>query len=190
MSRALPGSPKAWPLSRLLHGPSQAAPPVFRLVIASSFFVVATYVAFQKKLLPPAVSKLVAKLYFWPTLPITVGMRHGNLWTDIDATLSVGVAPTFLSVTPSQLRERGVRGVINLCDEFKGDSSAYKKHGMEELWLPTLDHFEPGLGDVKEAIVFIEKHKKRGQKVYVHCKVSPGLYIAVGTLQMTPHPRY
>ena len=42
-----------------------------------------------------------------------------------------------------------MRGVINLCDEYRGPKSEYEKLGMEELRLKTVDHFVPSLEDLK-----------------------------------------
>ena len=36
-----------------------------------------------------------------------------------------------------------VRGVINMCEEYKGPTSKYNELGIEQLYLPTTDHFEP-----------------------------------------------
>lgn len=41
-----------------------------------------------------------------------------------------------------------VRGVINLCEEYKGPLKKYKNIGIEELHLPTTDHFEPSVEDL------------------------------------------
>ncbi len=41
-----------------------------------------------------------------------------------------------------------VRGVINLCEEYKGPLRKYKDIGIEELYLPTTDHFEPSVEDL------------------------------------------
>ncbi len=35
--------------------------------------VVGTYVLFQLHLLPKEISRVVAKVYFWPTVPISIG---------------------------------------------------------------------------------------------------------------------
>ncbi len=35
--------------------------------------VVGTYVSFQLKLLPKEVARVVAKVYFWPTVPFSIG---------------------------------------------------------------------------------------------------------------------
>ena len=59
-------------------------------------------------------SQLLVQIYFWPTLPFTFGLRARNLWTKIDDTVIVGVAPVGLSVSPVNLRSMNVRGVINM----------------------------------------------------------------------------
>jgi len=41
-----------------------------------------------------------------------------------------------------------VRGVINLCEEYRGPLRKYKELGMEQLYLPTTDHFEPTVEDL------------------------------------------
>ena len=138
-----------------------------------------TYVAFQKKLLPKKVSRVAARVYFWPTLPITFGMRWGKLKTQMDETVMVGVAPVGLGISPAQLHTLGVRAVINLCDEYRGPVEEYARLGMEELWLPTVDHFEPSVSSLREAIEFIEGHRVKKHLVYVHCKAGHGRSAAV-----------
>ena len=69
--------------------------------------------------------------------------------------------------------------MINLCDEYKGPVDKYNRLGMKELWLPTVDHFEPSLGDIQRAVNFIHKHKKQGDRVYVHCRAGHGRSAAV-----------
>lgn len=61
-----------------------------------------------------------------------------------------------------------------MCDEYPGPVSAYRQLGIKQLRLPTTDHFEPSLQALEEATRFIEKHYKRGEKVYVHCKAGHG----------------
>lgn len=141
--------------------------------------ITSVYVAFQKKLLGKKTSKVVARLYFWPTIPFTIALRWGNLVTKMDDTLLVGVAPVGWRVTPQSLHHMGVRGVINLCDEFRGPQRKYANLGVEELWLPTIDHFEPSVEDLCTAIQFIERYKARGERVYVHCKAGHGRSAAV-----------
>ena len=133
-----------------------------------------TYVLFQKKLLPLPVSKFVSKIFFLPTFPITAILRLGNYWTKVDDTLFLGCAPMGFLGHPKELHKIGVRGVVNMCYEYSGPTSYYEKLGITQLHLPTCDHFEPSVANIKTAIEFIEHHKKRGEKVYVHCKAGHG----------------
>jgi len=36
-----------------------------------------------------------------------------------------------------------------MCQEYAGPTRKYKKLGITELWLPTVDHFEPSVQDLK-----------------------------------------
>jgi len=89
------------------------------------------------------------------------------------------VSPAYLGVRPHRLYDSGVRGIINLCDEYRGPTHAYGALGMEELWLPTVDHFEPSLASLKAGVAFISRFKERNRQVYVHCKAGHGRSAAV-----------
>lgn len=65
------------------------------IAFASSAFV---YILFQKKLLSKRISKIVSKLFFLPTFPITVLMRYGNYWTIIDETVILGKRRTYILI--------------------------------------------------------------------------------------------
>lgn len=108
-----------------------------------------TYVLFQKKLLPKPVSKVVSKIFFLPTFPITALMRLGNYWTTLDDTAYLGCAPMGIAGHPKQLHKLGVRGVINMCYEYEGPKDAYAALGIKQLHLPVVDHFEPSLGQLQ-----------------------------------------
>ena len=142
------------------------------------------YLLFQKKLLPKPISKVAAKIFFWPTFPITAALRIGNYWTIIDDTLILGCAPMSLLNHPKMLKQIGVNGVINMCDEFSGPTDDYLMLGMTQLRLPTIDHFEVSVKQLEEAIKFIEQHKKQGKKVYVHCKAGHGRAASVALCWM------
>merc|ERR1719367_795088 len=86
----------------------------------------------------------------------------------------LGVAPVALLGHPGQLHRTGVRGVVNMQDEYAGPEEEYEKLGIKQLWLPTLDHVEPSLEDLKAACLFIEKFRQRGERVYIHCKAGHG----------------
>jgi atypical dual specificity phosphatase len=133
-----------------------------------------TYFLFQKKLLPLEVSKVVSKVFFLPTFPITALMRLGNYWTKIDDTLILGCAPMGFLGHPDELYKLGVRGVVNMCYEYPGPKASYARLGMKQLYLPTVDHTEPRVEQMKEAVAFIKFHKDKGEKVYVHCKAGHG----------------
>ena len=140
-------------------------------VIASGALI---FFLFQKKLLSKKLSKIVSKIYFLPTFPITILMRLGNYWTVIDDTLFLGCAPMGLLGHPSQLHKLGVRGVINMCYEYNGPKGYYSALGIKQLHLPTVDHFEPTVSQMAEAVRFIQEYKNKGEKVYVHCKAGHG----------------
>merc|ERR1712146_483677 len=122
-----------------------------------------------------------ARLFFWPTLPFTLLRRAytNNLGTPFDNTIAVGVAPVALLGHVDLLHEQGYTGVINLCEEYKGPQVEYKKKRMTQLYLPTVDHFEPAVEDMEEAVSFIDDQKKMGGKVYIHCKAGHGRSAAV-----------
>lgn len=69
--------------------------------------------------------------------------------TRIDDTVVMGGAPFGFVDYPDRLyNDFGVRGVINLCEEYRGPLRKYKELGMEHLYLPTTDHFEPTVEDL------------------------------------------
>lgn len=136
---------------------------------------VTIYVLNQKHLLPKPMSKVVSKVLFWPTIPITVSRRIGKWTTEVDDAVLIGGAPFGFMKYPKKLAEQfHVRGVVNMCDEYRGPVSAYQRLGIEQLRLPTVDHFEPSVEDLKRAVEFIRKHESQGNKVYVHCRAGHG----------------
>lgn len=66
-----------------------------------------------------------------------------------------------------------------MCEEYRGPVEKYKRLGIEELYLPTTDHFEPELEDLFSAVKFIKKFEKAGERVYVHCRAGHGRSAAV-----------
>ena len=123
----------------------------FPLFIKKSFLVAfgavsVLYFLNQKHLLPRPLSAVVSRLLFWPTLPITFSKRRGKWITVIDDTVVMGGAPIHLLNYPEILhKEYGVHGVINLCEEYRGPIHEYQRLKMEQLYLPTTDHFEPSV---------------------------------------------
>jgi len=66
-----------------------------------------------------------------------------------------------------------------MCAEYEGPILSYKRLGVRQLWLPTIDHFESSDDDLKRAVSFISEHKALGKKVYVHCRAGHGRSAAV-----------
>jgi atypical dual specificity phosphatase len=145
--------------------------------------IVALYILNQQHLLPRGLSSVVSKTLFWPTLPITLSKRLGRWTTQVDDTVIMGGAPIGWLNVPKKLHEKyGVKSVINLCEEYKGPTRQYQKLGIRELHLPTTDHFEPSVQDMKTAVEFIRQHhdnKDDMGRVYVHCRAGHGRSAAV-----------
>jgi atypical dual specificity phosphatase len=138
------------------------------------------YVLNQNHLLPRPLSAIVSKVLFWPTLPITASKRMGKWMTVMDDTVVLGGAPFgFLHIPERLYNKYRVRGVINLCEEYRGPMSQYLRLGMRQLHLPTTDHFEPTVDDLESAIDFIAQYQKHGDRVYVHCRAGHGRSAAV-----------
>lgn len=170
----------------LLENFSHIAP--FILMAAASI-TGCLYVLFQKKLLPRPISRIVSRLFFYPTFPLTLLMRLGNYWTVMDDTVILGCAPLGMLGVPQKLHDLNVRGVINMCNEFSGPEKAYERLGMKQLRLPTDDHFEPNVSDFQDAVAFIKRFKVKNEKVYIHCKAGHGRAASVAFCWlMSEHP--
>ena len=141
--------------------------------------IVALYALFQKHLLPHWLAKIVSRIFFLPTFPITALLRLGNYWSEIDETILLGCAPMGFLRHPQELYRLGVRGVINTCYEYAGPCSAYRNLYMKQLRLPVVDHCEPTVEQMIEAVAFIEYHCERKQRVYIHCKAGHGRSAAI-----------
>lgn len=143
------------------------------LLRSAAIATITLYVLNQKHMLPMPISRVVSKALFWPTLPITISRRIGKWTTVVDSTVVMGGAP-FGGYPERLAKQFNVRGVINMCDEYSGPISSYKRLGIEQLRLPTVDHFEPSVEDLKKSVAFIQKHEHQGGRVYVHCKAGHG----------------
>ena len=142
------------------------------VVIGGAFAL--TYLLFQKKLLPLPVAKVVSKILFFPTFPITALLRLGNYWTEVDETVILGCAPMGFLGHPEQMKRLGVTGVVNMCYEYPGPVEQYKKLGITQMHLPVVDHTEPSPDIMMKAVDFIKEQQQQGGRVYVHCKAGHG----------------
>ena len=93
-------------------------------------------------------------------------------WDVIDDTVVMGAMP--LPQHAAKLCALGVRGVVNMCEEYAGPLAAYGEAGLTQLHLPTIDFTAPNYEDVVRGVAFIREHAERGEKVYVHCKAGRG----------------
>ena len=116
--------------------------------------------------------RIVARSLFVPTLGwnMLLGRVLGvrSWWDRVDEHLVLGALPLARDVPG--LRDEGVTGVINTCEEYAGPVAAYEGSGIEQLRLPTIDFTHPSLESVQQGVAFIEKHAALGDSVYVHCK--------------------
>ncbi|PRP87637.1 hypothetical protein PROFUN_04664 [Planoprotostelium fungivorum] len=138
---------------------------------------------YNKKKLPIESARVVGKLSFWPTVPFTmarllIGLRR-NWWDQVDQGVYLGGVPVVYFDHVGQLHSLGVRAVVNLCDEYEGPVEEYKKRDMQQLHVPTVDHFEPSVDTLKKTVEFINEHRNKGESVYIHCKAGHGRSAAV-----------
>jgi atypical dual specificity phosphatase len=116
------------------------------------------------------------RLTFWPTyvwhrLRRSLGL--GRSWLcEIEPNLYLAALPTSRDV--EGLARRGVRAVINTCEEYRGPVARYRQHGIEQLHLPILDYAEPSPEQVERALAFMREHVGAGSGVLVHCKAGRG----------------
>lgn len=96
------------------------------------------YMAFQLHLLPKKLSKIVSKVFFYPTLPLTYWTRRHAYWTQLDGKVIFGVALLEPLQHVEMLHSKGVRAVVNLCDEYSGPLRKYDKLAIVQLYLPTI----------------------------------------------------
>ena len=68
---------------------------------------------FQRKLLSHGMAKIVSKMLFYPTFPVTVLLRLGNYWTEVDETVFLGCAPMDCLGIPDSLY--GISKINKLC---------------------------------------------------------------------------
>jgi len=143
--------------------------------------ILAAQLLFQTGLLPINVARVVGRLFFIPFLPFTMITTRwrGNWWDKVDEKVFLGAVPLTLIGHVDALYKLGVRAVINLCDEYAGPISLYEKKGIKQLYLPTVDHFEPSIEDLEKSVQFINEVTSKGDSVYIHCKAGHGRSAAV-----------
>ena len=121
-------------------------------------------------------TRIYARLAFLPSLiwdvVVCQWIRGLNRWDKIETGVLLGVMPSAHDV--EQLAEFGVKGVVNTCEESCGPEVEYKRLGIEQLRIPTVDFTEPSLEHIKLAVEFIDRQRAESKSVYVHCKSGRG----------------
>lgn len=98
----------------------------------------ALYAAFQHHLLPDAAARVAGRAFFYPTWPLTYLSRRRDYWTLVDSHVLLGAAPMSFMGHADALYARGVRAVVNLCDEYSGPLRQYRRLHISQLHLPTI----------------------------------------------------
>jgi atypical dual specificity phosphatase len=113
-----------------------------------------------------------ARMLYWPTLSYNYLLARifkvRSWWDHVDKQVILGARP--FRRDAKRLREAGVTGVVNMCEEYFGPMREYERLGIEQLHLPTIDFTHPLEEHVEKGAAFIEKHVSQGGTVYVHCK--------------------
>lgn len=99
----------------------------------------------------------------------------------VDGGVMLGAVPMVTAGHVTALHEDGVRAVVNLCAEYGGPVKAYAamRPPIEQLHLPVVDHVEPSVEVLEQAVDFIAAQRARGRRVLVHCKGGHGRSAAV-----------
>ena len=80
-------------------------------------------------------------------------------YSDITSHIAVGSVP--LPCDVAFLHAQGVRGVVNMCQEYDGPVERYRALGIAQLHLPTPDLHEPSLSQMRDMIAFIQDLQRR-----------------------------
>lgn len=99
---------------------------------------------------------------------------EGGYHSEIDENIIVASMPTPRRV--AELSRLGVKAVVNMCAEYGGPVSAYRRAGIEQLHLPTLDATCPTVETLTRAVHFITSKVAQdpSSKVLIHCKGGRG----------------
>lgn len=149
------------------------------LLVAALSLAAAASAAFRAGVaaLPESARYALSVVAFVPTAllnRVTCALSTRRLWDRVDGTIVLGSAPFFEADVRALCREEAVRGVVNLCREWRWHSALYRSLGIAELYVPTIDYDYPSLATVVSAATFIRAHEARGESVYVHCKAGRG----------------
>lgn len=122
-------------------------------------------------ILSPIQKSIVRLTLGWEALCCRLNVRR-HWWDEIDEGVLLGAAPFPQQL--KQLRDLGVRGIVNMCLMNELPAVRYSDFEMECLHLPTVDRSPPTISNVHDALDFIARHRAAQQAVYVHCRAGRG----------------
>jgi len=162
-------------------------PPAFLILLVASFLVVLVYyfifAPYLKGQLYLPLALVIERVIHYPKLPFVIlsfklGIKGSPYWSKVDENIYLGALPTIFH--ENELKEMNIKAVVNCCDEDRGPTSIYNKLGIEQLYIPTIDHTEPSVKDIERAVrEFIEPHTNAGENVLIHCMAGRGRSAAV-----------
>jgi atypical dual specificity phosphatase len=137
----------------------------------------------------PDLPDWLARLLFWPTFLWNWGLgrvlKIRHWWDQVDDGLWLGAMP--MPSDAKRLRQLGITGVINMCQEYPGPIAQYSELGIEQLHLPTVDFHPPTLKMIQQGVAFIKQQIDAGGAVYVHCKAGRARSATVALCYLIAH---
>ena len=116
--------------------------------------------------------RLKAQAFYFPTLGwnVLLGriLKIRNWWDRIDDNVYLGALPFEADV--HRLAALGIRAVVNTCEEIPGPVGEYRRQGIAQMRIPTVDYTNPKLSDIERAVEFVGEQTAMGHGVYIHCK--------------------
>lgn len=117
-----------------------------------------------------------SRLVFWPTWAWNIALgrilKTRAWWSEIDSQVLLGARPFRSDL--AELHASGVGAIVNTCEEFTGFNADYRRLGIEQLYIPTIDFTHPKREDLDRAVAFMDEQIAAGKKVYIHCKAGRG----------------
>ena len=116
---------------------------------------------------------IIHLLYDFPAFLLVMAFKLLNnplnaLYSQITTYCYLGCLPIPADV--EKLNKIEIKYVVNMCAEYYGPRKTYKKYGIKQLHLPTIDCTSPSLKTIEKAVEFMNEAYTNKKKVFVHCK--------------------
>lgn len=119
--------------------------------------------------------KLGIRVTYYPSLwfnRVMTTLGYWRSWDWVDDQVLLGVVPSRKDLR--LLAKMGVGAVVNMCEEFGGDTDELAACSLTQLYLPTMDYHSPTTQDMVAGVRFMREQIASGKKVLVHCKAGRG----------------